>query len=317
MQESYAFLKPEITQQKVIQIKVPDPEHQKLELERYRSSGQLSPELESSIKADPSAFEHVVQNQKYAQAQDQALSQLQDLGEEGGLNLSDKANLQEQMIANANHDRANRDSISDEFARRGQLGSGMALQAQLGGAQSSGDRDAMMRLKSLGGAQDRALAAIQGAGDLAGKMQGADFERQGAVASARDRINQFNTQNAQSVQMRNIAARNEAQGTNLANQQHLANSNTDIANQQQKYNQGLQQQQFENQMQLGKAKSDVYSGQAGQANQDAGRTSQAWGGAASGLGQLASANQAQSNWDSTKAQNQKNWDDWMKKAKNT
>ena len=290
--------------QELIKVNIPDPAAQKIAYERYRSAGELSPELEHAIKADPSAFEQIVQNQKYSQAQDRALGQLQSLGEEGGLSLSDKAALQEQLITNANKDKANRDAIADDMARRGQLGSGMALQAQLGGAQAAGDRDAMARLKALGGAQDRALQAIQGAGDLAGKLQSQDYQRQSDVASARDRINQFNTQNAQSVQQRNVAARNNAAQTNLENQQRLMNANTDMGNDEQKYNKSLIQQNFDNQMKKAGAMAGVYGNAANQAQGQAAQQRQSWGAIGSSLGQMGSS-----------IQQQKNWSDWLESAK--
>jgi hypothetical protein len=283
--------------EELIKIKIPDPEQQKIALAQYYSTGQLSPEVENEIKADPSAFEQVVQNQKYSQAQNQALSQLQSLGEEGGLSLSDKADLQGQMIANANKDRANRSAITDEMARRGQLGSGMELQAQLSGAQSAGDRDAQARLQTLGGARDRALQAIQGSGELAGKLQNQDYQMQSDKASARDRINQFNTQNAQGVQQRNVAARNAAMAQNLENSQNIANSNIDLRNKQEQYNKGLAQQNFENQMQLSGAKANAYMGQATQAANQSNKKNQQWGAVGSGLGQMGTAYQAQGNWE--------------------
>lgn len=283
--------------QELIKVKIPNPYEQQLALERFRSAGELTPELERSIKADPSSFEKIVQKQKYAQAQDRALSQLQSLGEQGGMNLSDKADLQEQMIANATKDRGNRDAITDEMARRGQLGSGMSLQAQLQGQQASGDRDAQMRLRTLADARDRSLKAIAGAGDLAGQMGQQDYQRQSDLASARDRINQFNTQNAQNVMQRNVASRNAAQGANLEAKQNMMNANTEMANREQQYNKELIQKRFENQMSQAQAKANVYSGQAQSAQNAGQRRQQMWGAIGSGLGQLGSATQSQSNWD--------------------
>lgn len=290
--------------QELIKVKVPDPEMQKLALERYRTAGELAPELEHAIKSDPSAFESVIQNQKYSQAQDQALGQLQSLGEEGGMSLTDKADLQEQMIANANKDKANRDAITDDMARRGQGGSGMAMQAQLAGAQTAGDRDASSRLRTMGTAQDRALDAIMGAGDLAGNLQGQDFERQSAVASARDRINQFNTENSRDVQQRNIASRNAAAASNLDRKQQMMNDNTDLANREQQYNKELYQKQFDNQTQKSGAMANAYTGAATQANQADAQKRQTYGAIGSGLGQIG-----------TTINNQNNWDEWMKKTK--
>lgn len=291
--------------QELIKVHVPDPKQQELELQNYQLTGQLSPQLEQTIKADPSAFEEIIQNQKYAQAQDRALSQLQTLGEEGGLSLSDKAELQEQLLANANKDKANRDAITDEMARRGQLGSGMSLQAQLAGAQSAGDRDAQARLQALGSAQDRALQSIMGAGDLAGKLQGQDYQMKSDLASARDRINQFNTTNAQNVQQRNVAAQNDAQAANLAMRQKVSDANTDLANKQQQYNKELQQKQFENQMQKSGAMANAYTGAANQQNQSNAQNKQAWGAVGSAAGQLGST-----------LQNQNNWDKWLEATKN-
>lgn len=281
----------------MIAIKIPDPEQQRIALDRYQLTGELSPQLEQAIKADPSAFEQIAQNQKYAQAQDKALSQLQSLGEEGGLSLSDKADLQGQLITNANKDKANRDSITDEMARRGQLGSGMNLQAQLAGAQSAGDRDAQARLQTLGSARDRALQSIMGAGDLAGKMQTQDYGRQSDLATARDRINQFNTQNAQAVQQRNIAGQNAAQMYNLDRTQQVANQNTNLANEEQRYNKELAQQNYENQMRKSSALVPAYGAAANQANQDATQKRQAYGALGSALGQAGAQFQNQSNWD--------------------
>ena len=282
----------------LIKVKIPDPEQQKLALQRYQMTGELDPKLESAIQQDPSAFEQVVQNQKYTQAQDRALGQLQSLGEEGGLSLSDKADLQQQLMESGNKDKANRDAITDDMARRGQLGSGMALQAQIGGAQAAGDRNAMARLSALGSAQDRALQSIMGAGDLAGKMSEQDYGRQSDLASARDRINMFNTQNAQSVQQRNVASQNAAQQYNLDRRQDIANRNTHLSHDEQRYNKELYQRQFDNQMQKSGAMANAYTGAANQSQQAGNQKRQSYGAIGSGIGQLGGAIQNQNNWDS-------------------
>jgi hypothetical protein len=284
--------------QELIKVKIPDPAQQRLALERYQSAGELSPELEHAIKQDPSAFESVVKNQKLAQSQNRALTQLESLGEEGGLSLSDKADLQDQMIANSSKARADRDAVTDDMARRGQAGSGMAMQAQLAGAQASGDRDASSRLRTLADARGRALDAIQGAGDMAGKMDQADYQRQSDLAQARDSISNFNTENARGVQTRNVGVRNAAQATNLENRQNLLNSNTDLSNDEQKYNKELSQRDFENQMTLANAKAGVYQNAAANEKQSGQQSRQAMGAIGSGLGQMGATYQNQSNWDS-------------------
>jgi hypothetical protein len=283
--------------QNFIAISVPDPEQQKIELQKYQSTGDLSPQLESAIKQDPSSYEKIVKNQQYGSAQDKALSQLQSLGENGGLSLSDKANIQSQTIANASKDKGNRDAITDEMARRGQSGSGLALQAQLSGAQSAGDRDAQMRLQTLGTAQDRALQSIQGAGSLATQLQGQDYQRQADLASANDKINQFNTTNAQNVQQRNAAANNAAATYNLDKSQNLSNANTQLSNQEQTYNKGLTQQNYEDQLQKAGAISNASTGQATNLEKNGATTASQYGAVGSAIGEGGAAVQDQNNWD--------------------
>jgi hypothetical protein len=173
----------------------------------------------------------------------------------------------------------------------------MSLQAQLAGAQSAGDRDAQNRLKVLGGAQDRALQSIMGAGDLAGNLQSQDFQRQSTIADARDRINQFNVNNARDIQSRNVNARNSAASQNLSNAQNLMNANTEMANSEQQFNKSLAQQAFENNMQKNASISNAYTNQATQASNNAARQNQALGSLGSALGQAAAGVQSQSNWD--------------------
>lgn len=290
--------------QEYLAIHVPDPEQQRLELARYQSTGRLSPQLETQIQQDPTAFEQIVKNQHYQDSQNRALDQLQSLGEEGGLSLSDKANLQSQLVTNANKDKANRDAITDEMARRGQGGSGMSLQAQLSGAQSAGDRDAMARLQTAGSARDRALDAISKGGQLAGTLGQQDYQRQSDLASARDAISRFNTTNAQGVQQRNVAAGNAAQTYNLDRNQDIANKNVALSNDEQKYNKGLAQQQFENQIQLASGKANAYTGNANQISKAGADTAKQYGAIGSGIAQAGGA-----------IQNQNNWDAWLDSAK--
>jgi hypothetical protein len=296
--------------QQFIQLKIPDPEQQKLALEQYQLAGTLTPQLESAIKQDPSAFQSIVKNQQYSQVQGKALQQLQRLGEEGGLSLSDKADIQTQSIANANKDRANRDAITDQMARRGQAGSGLNLQAQLSGAQTAGDRDAQMRLQTLASARDRALKSIQGAGDLATNLQGQDYQQQDAAATAKDRINQFNTQNAQSIQQRNIAAQNAAAQTNLNAQQNMMNANIDLKNKEQEHNKALLQQQYDNQYKKAGAVSGVYGKEADAAKAQTDQERKAWG----GLGSSVYSMGGSGGGGPSDADTKDNWSNWYKKT---
>lgn len=280
--------------QEWLKIHIPDPEEQKIALQKFVSEGQLNPKLEQAIKQNPSEFKNVVSSVSNRNAQNRALSELGDMGYQGGLRLQDKATLQDAMLNGQVKDRANREAITADMARRGMGGSGFEFASQLAGQQSGADRDARSSLSVAAQAQDRALQSIMGAGDMAGKMQSQDFQEQSAKAQAQDAINRFNTSNLQDVQSRNVGTQNRAQEMNLSEKQRIADANVNQSNQEQQYNKGLIQQQFDNQARVAAGKSGQYGQMA--ANETA--KGQALGNAITNVGQgVSGAATSQANQD--------------------
>ncbi len=232
-----------------IKLNVPDPAQQQVVFQKFVNQGQLDPKLEAAIKAQPSQFQNIITSAKDKAAQNDALSQLQDIGSQGGLRLQDQAALQDAQSQADVKNRANRQGIESEMARRGLGGSGFDVASQLQGQQGTADQLANSSLKTAASAQDRALQAIQGAGTLAGQYQNQDFNQQAQKAGAADKINMFNTQNLQDVSNKNVASQNAAQEYNLNNQQRISDQNAQIANQNSMYNNQLQQQGYQNQVQ--------------------------------------------------------------------
>ncbi len=249
--------------QALLAIQIPDPAQQRLALERFKQTGELTPQFQQAIKAAPSEFNKIVSDQRQKSAQNRALSELSDIGNKGGLRLQDKAALQEAQLQSQVQDRGARNAILDDAARRGQGGgSGMALQAQLQGQQAVGDRNARSALSVAGSAQDRALQAIMGAGDLATKGRGQDFAEQSARAQANDAINRFNTQNLMSTNAANVGIANNAQAQNLSERQRIADANVNTGNKEQQYNKELLQQKYNNQLGMANARNGIYNQQA-------------------------------------------------------
>lgn len=234
--------------QKWIQMAIPDPAQQRVAFQQFVSQGTFTPQLQSAIKQDPSAFEKIVTDTGSKAAQTRALKGLEDIGFEGGLRLQDKAALQDAMIGAQTRERSNREGIVAEMARRGMSGSGFDVASRLQGQQVTADQQANAGLKVAAGAQDRALAALESSGDLASKYRGQDFQEQSAKASAADRINAFNTENMRSVNAANTGIANNAQQYNLGEKQRIADKNIQISNAQEEHNKGLYQQQYENQL---------------------------------------------------------------------
>lgn len=263
-------------------IGIPPEEALKLSLERYRSAGVLTPEMEKDILQGSSEFGNISTDPRLQDAEMAALDELRRTGEAGGLRASDKARLNEVMGEVSQAERGSREAILMDAAQRGASTGGGVLAAQLANQQGAAQRANSGGLQIAGQAQDAALQAILQSGQLGGQIQGRQFEQQAQKARAQDMINQMNTEAMRGVQQRNVGGRNEAQKYNLGQQQGIMDKNVDIGNMEQQYNKNLSQQTFENQMKRQAAINNARSGQATNVI-DAGKsTAQMYGGIGSG-----------------------------------
>jgi hypothetical protein len=228
--------------------------------ELYQVVAALNPELETAVNLGPSAMEGIATDPVLRQAQLNALSRLQGIGEAGGMTGEDRARLMQiESETNANL-KGNQDAIMQNLAARG-MGGGMTemVNRQLG-AQAAANRQAQLGMDVKAQAERRALEALMQSGGMAGQMQGQDFSQAASKAQAQDAISKFNAMNQQQVLANQIGAKNQAQQYNVGMQQGVAGQNTGVRNQAQQYNLNLPQQQYENQM----AKYGMQTGIAGQ-----------------------------------------------------
>lgn len=267
-------------------IGVPPMEAMEITLEKYRSEGQLTPELEQVIRQGSSEMEGISLDPRSKEAQIQALLELQDIGNEGGMRLSDKAKMNQMMGEIQSAEKGSRDRIEQEMREKNQFGGGAELAMKLANQQNAAQAANQMGLGLNAQAQDRAFQAILEAGKLGGNINAQDFDQQARVKAAQDEINRFNAQNSQEVAMRNAAAQNQARQYNLGNMQNISNANVDLSNQQQIANKGLYQTNFNNQMTKAQSMANARAGQASNVL-DAGKSqAQLWGGVGQGLGQI-------------------------------
>lgn len=224
-------------------LNLPKIEDMRLQLERAQVVGELTPEQMQS-----SAYENIQVDPRIKQAQMDALMSMRDSFDRGGLGAEEKLLFDQFRNQSAADESARQQSILQSMAERGNLDGGAQLAAQLASKQSTANQAADQGNKL-------ALAAIQAkrsaAQDLANtglNIGNQQFSQQGQVASAKDRINEFNTQ-----------SRSAAQQQNLANRQRVADSNVNIGNTQETANKALHQQNFQNQLQ----KTGAVTGQLG------------------------------------------------------
>ena len=227
---------------------IPDIESQKIYLERLKSQGQLDPETEQAYLQQQSEMASITTDPRLKEAQLGALSKLQQIGDEGGMLLEDKANLNKITADNAAAEQGQRGAILQNMQSRGMGGSGMEMAANLANQQGAATRAANQSMSVAGMAQQRALDSIMKGGQLGGEMRGQEFGEAARKAEAQDAINRFNTQNRSDVQQRNVASRNDAQRYNLGESQRIADANVGLGNQQDVHNKGLAQQRYNNEL---------------------------------------------------------------------
>jgi hypothetical protein len=240
--------------QQVDQIKIPELE--RLYLEELQNAGQLTPEMEQAIIQQASAMEGISTDPRLKGQQMSALEQLAGIAETG-MSPADQAAFELARRNAAQEEQARQGQILQEMQARGQGGSGMELISRLKSNQSAADRLQEAQLQQAQAQQQARMQALGQVGTLSSQVRDQDFGEQARIAQATDMINQFNAQNQQGVQSRNVGSKNQAQMANLQNQQNILNQNVALRNQQQQFNKGLSQQQFQNEMAKQQARSGV------------------------------------------------------------
>lgn len=211
---------------------VPSIEAQKIALKLPEVVGQLEAE-----QLDTSAFEDIIEDPALRENVLKAIQGTEELAETG-FGSEDRARLDAMRRAAQADEQARQASILQSFAERGALGSGSELAARLSSAQGTADRasQAAIDLAAQGQAQRR--AALGDLASMSGNLRAQDLQKEQRAAAARDQFAQFNA-----LQRAGVAQQN------LAQQQAIANQRTNLQNQQQQYNKGLIQQDFQNRLQ--------------------------------------------------------------------
>jgi hypothetical protein len=142
-----------------------------------------------------------------------ALGEIQNDIDSGGLDLTDKANVEEALNAAVNQQRRARAGVAGDAAERGQLNSGNRLMMDMNAAQAGANDARKSGLEVAGMAQRRRLQAIQDSANMAAALRNEDWQQKSSAAHAKDLRDE-----------RNAAAREKAQY----------------------YNAGIPQQQFTN-----------------------------------------------------------------------
>lgn len=231
-------------------ILTPSIAQMKIKLQQLVQQGVLTPEQAQTFQQDPSVLNQYTEDPRLREAQLKSLGQLGGIVDANGLDPQARAALyQLQGQTNAN-ERGQREAILQNAAARGISGSGLELASNLANEQGNATGLAAQGFNAASDANQRKLEAINNLAAQGGAMRSQDYGQAANTAAAQNAINQFNTANQQNVENQNLAYRNAAQAQNLAEKQRISDTNTGLTNQQNVFNKGLNQQNFQNQLGL-------------------------------------------------------------------
>jgi hypothetical protein len=162
-------------------------------LEQY--GDDVIPHLDKAIAQEvgPTALAAIKEDPETRGSQVDVMRKLQEVYQQGGQTKEDEAALQLANEGAQQQSSSDYQSLQQNLAARGQ-GNNPALAAAMA-ARASGDvvnATARSRRETMADARGRAFQALQASGNLAGNIRGQDYQQASALASAQDRINQFN-----------------------------------------------------------------------------------------------------------------------------
>jgi hypothetical protein len=217
-------------------------------------------------------------------AQEQAISQLLDAAQQGGLNPNEQAQMG-QIIQQLNtQEKGANDAVLQNQAARGALTGGETLAAQLANNQGAEANANQLGLGTAANAYNAMLNELTSAGSLGSGLQGQQNTQSNTVNAATNAINQFNASQQQNQENFNTQNANEAQGYNLQNLQDIGNKNVANANTYAGYQAQLPEEVFNNQMTKANAEANAAGNAANLATQQGGQEAGLLGGLAGTAG---------------------------------
>jgi hypothetical protein len=238
-------------------IPVPTAKDMQLILQPLVQQGILTPEDYSTILQQPSQFLNIDLDQAPRNAEIAALSQMQDIANEGGRDAQFRSAMNDVTNQANTQMQGQSGAILQNAAERGALNSNMTTAAQLANAYAGNANASNAGVNAAAQAEQRALQAIADSATLGGQISQQDYSQAAQKAAAIDAIYRYNAQNSQSQANLNTQGRNMAQASNLDLAQNVAQYNTGVKNQQAQYNAQLPAQQFGMQLQKAGAAAGV------------------------------------------------------------
>lgn len=206
------------------------PTFEYLSPEQYKVIEKYNPQYAEYIKqVDPQTVKRSEVGEEGLSAQRQALRKLMMTGQ-----LDQDPELM-QRFAEADRNaqiaaQSRQQSLMQDFARRGQAGSGVQLAAQLGAGSETMDRAAEASQKAAAEAYRNRLSQLMQGAQLGGQMEQRDLSLAEKNADIINRFNEMTSKRYQDWLLGRADLANQAQKYNIEQVQDVANKNVNLAN---------------------------------------------------------------------------------------
>lgn len=197
-------------------------------------------------------------DQRSIDAQNKALSELENIYSQGGNDAMFRAGIGQALGRAAQQERGSRDAYAQEARARGMAGGGLEALGALTANQSAAQLANQNSLNVAAAAQQRALAALEGAGNLGGDIRNASFQEAFNRGQARDAsVARYN------------AARQAAAARNADRAQQQRRDTGTSRSQAYRDQYGYRQGQYDRRQEIRDRAAGIYTGNAQQSQQRA------------------------------------------------
>jgi hypothetical protein len=230
-------------------VNVPDEAQLTLpQLQQYVQAGIMTPAQAQAVIQKQNAYDNLKTDPRAKEAEMTALNQLQDVAANKGMDATEKAKLAETQSTMNQNLQGQRASVLDQMAARGIPTSLMGTAAQLAFAGQDSEQAHKDAMTANADAEQRALAAMTGAGTMAGQIENQNFGEGATKANAQNAIDQWNAANQTNVNLANQQAEQQAKVVNNTTAQNASNANVANANARTQYNANIPQTVFNDKM---------------------------------------------------------------------
>jgi len=153
-----------------------------------RIQGIPLPELEKLVpeQLGASAEGALAPDEQLRSKQMQSLAALQNIIDSGGMDVLDKANIEEALNAAYSQQKRAREGVAADAAARGQMNGGARLLMNMDAAQKNANAARSSGMEVAGQAQRRRMQAIIDSANMAAALRNEDWAQKDAAAKARD-----------------------------------------------------------------------------------------------------------------------------------